>query len=341
MTINSRLTLNNTVTNTLTLNGNGAGISFGGGNNRIFFGGYRAMEGATDGSNLQIGETYSLIKLQATSTQLNSSSKFLFNGTSNYGIGAGGHNYNSGYFDTLESGSSTDPLELVYYQGPGVNIGSGASKYLNASTLGATTSSTPATPGTSAEYTANGLQFGGNNNARETNSAQISAGEHQSNSLNFVGMSTGTNASTRRMDFWAEGGAYFRGSVIATGNVTAYGSTSDERLKTNIVKIENPIAKLQSVSGYTFDWNDNAPEDKQGLTEYGVIAQEVEKAGLNELVFEYERPVNQTGGDDTPPEQWKAVHYEKFVPILIEAIKEQQQKIEKLEELVEKLISEK
>lgn len=341
MTINSRLILNNTVTNTLTLNGNGAGISFSGGNNRIFFGGFRAMEGATNGSNLQIGETYSLITLQASNTTLKSGAKLYFNGTSNYGIGAGGHNLNSGYFDTLESGSSTDALELVYYQGPGVNIGSGASKYLNASTLGATTSSTPSTPGTDGRYTANGLQFGGNNNGKETNSAQISAGEHQSNSLNFVGMSSGTGSGDRRMDFWVEGKAYFRGDVVATGNVTAYGSASDERLKTNIVKIENPIAKLQSISGYTFDWNENAPEDRQGLTEYGVIAQEVEKAGLNELVFEYERPVNQTGGDDTPPEQWKAVHYEKFVPILIEAIKEQQQKIEKLEELVEKLISEK
>ena len=227
----------------------------------------------------------------------------------------------------------------MYYQGPGVNIGSGASKYLNASTLGATTSTTPSGPVTDGRYTAKGLQFGATNNGYESNSAQISAGEHQSNSLNFVGMAA--SASNRRMDFWVEGGAYFRGNVIATGNVTAYGSASDERLKTNIVKIENPIAKLQSVSGYTFDWNENAPEDKQGLTEYGVIAQEVEKAGLNELVFEYERPVNQTGGDDTSPEQWKAVHYEKFVPILIEAIKEQQQKIEKLEELIHKLMSEK
>ena len=263
----------------------------------------------------------------------------LYFASTNYGVGAGGHNLNSVYVDTLESGTSTDALELVYYQGPGVNIGNGATKYLNASTLGATTSSTPSGPGTTGYYTANGLQFGGNNNGKESNSAQISAAEHQSNSLNFVGL--GTSSSNRRMDFWVEGGAYFRGSIIATGNVTAYGSASDERLKTNIVKIENPIAKLQSVAGYTFDWNENAPEDKQGLTEYGVIAQEVEKAGLNELVFEYERPVNQTGGDDTPPEQWKAVHYEKFVPILIEAIKEQQEKIEKLEELVEKLISEK
>jgi hypothetical protein len=181
------------------------------------------------------------------------------------------------------------------------------------------------------------LQFGGNNNGKESNSAQISAGQHQSNSLNFVGMSSATSSSDRRMDFWVEGGGYFRGNIICTGNVTAYGSTSDERLKTNIQKVKDPIAKLQSVGGYTFDWNENAPEEKQGKTEYGVIAQEVESAGLEELVFDYERPVNGTDGDDAPPEKWKAVHYDKFVPILIEAVKSQQETIELLTKRIEEL----
>jgi hypothetical protein len=185
-------------------------------------------------------------------------------------------------------------------------------------------------PNTYAYLSANELQFGGNNSGKESNSAQISAGQHQSNSLNFVGMSSGTTSSDRRMDFWVEGGAYFRGSVIATGNVTAYGSASDKRLKKDIVKIDNAIDKIKSVSGYEFAWNENAPEDKQDKREFGVIAQEVEEAGLDKLVFEYERPVSGTDEDnkELPDEKWKAVHYDKFVPILIEAIKEQQKEIE-------------
>jgi hypothetical protein len=177
---------------------------------------------------------------------------------------------------------------------------------------------------------ANTLLFGGNNNGKELNSGQISVGQHQSNSLNFVGMSSGTGSSDRRMDFWVEGGAYFRGSLVCTGNITAYGSTSDKRLKTNIKRIESALEKISSVSGYTFNWNEKAPEDKVGKMEYGVIAQEVESAGLAELVFDYTRPVNKTGGDDTPPEQWKAVHYDKFVPLLIEAIKELKKEIDEL-----------
>ena len=139
------------------------------------------------------------------------------------------------------------------------------------------------------------------------------------------------------MDFWVEGGAYFRGNLVCTGNITAYGSTSDARLKTNVQKVTDPISKLQAVNGYTFQWNENAPEEKQGTTEYGVIAQEVEAAGLDELVFDYERPVNETGGDDTPAETWKAVHYDKFVPILIEAVKQQQDEINELKALIKEL----
>jgi hypothetical protein len=124
------------------------------------------------------------------------------------------------------------------------------------------------------------------------------------------------------MDFWVEGGAFFRGTLTATGDIVAYGSTSDIRLKKNIVPINGALDTLMKVNGYTFQWNEKAPEEKRDKTEYGVIAQEVEAAGLDLLIRDYIRPVNGTGGDDTPPEVWKSVQYEKFVPILIEAIKE-------------------
>ena len=194
-------------------------------------------------------------------------------------------------------------------------------------------------PDTFAYLSASELQFGGNNNGKESNSAQISAGQHQANSLNFVGMSSGTTSSTRRMDFWVEGNAYFRGDIIATGNVTAYGSASDKRLKKDIVKIDNAIDKIKSVTGYEFAWNENAPKNKQDKREFGVIAQEVEKAGLDKLVFEYTRPVNGTDEEtkNLPDEKWKAVHYDKFVPILIEGMKEQQELIEKLTARIEEL----
>jgi hypothetical protein len=103
------------------------------------------------------------------------------------------------------------------------------------------------------------------------------------------------------------------GNFRAAGDVVAFAS-SDSRLKDNLVKIENPLEKISSLNGYSFDWN-NKQETYTGR-DYGVIAQEVEEV-LPEIVT-------------TRDNGYKAVKYEKLVPLLIEAIKEQQKEIEDL-----------
>jgi len=108
------------------------------------------------------------------------------------------------------------------------------------------------------------------------------------------------------------------GAITATGNVTAAFS-SDLRLKENLEKIDNALEKVDNLNGYTFNWNEKAdfiftPRNKR---EAGVIAQEVEKV-MPEVV------VDRVDG-------YKAVYYEKLVPILIESIKELKARIEELE----------
>ena len=58
-----------------------------------------------------------------------------------------------------------------------------------------------------------GIMFGGNNNGKETNSAQISAGIHRPNSLNIVGMSSGKSHTDRKVEVWAEGGMKVNGPL--------------------------------------------------------------------------------------------------------------------------------
>jgi len=99
---------------------------------------------------------------------------------------------------------------------------------------------------------------------------------------------------------------HFTGTVQATGDVVAYAS-SDERLKDNIQPISNPLEKINSISGNSFDWNEEKQDIYKGK-DYGVIAQEIEKV-LPELVKE-----NEWG--------YKAVKYDKLVSLLIEGIKE-------------------
>jgi hypothetical protein len=100
------------------------------------------------------------------------------------------------------------------------------------------------------------------------------------------------------------------GDIRATGEVVAY-AASDKNLKDNIQKIQSPLEIISKIGGYTFDWNKN----QQTYTgkDYGVIAQEIEEV-MPELVI-------------TRESGYKAVNYEKIIPLLIESIKEQQNAI--------------
>ena len=99
------------------------------------------------------------------------------------------------------------------------------------------------------------------------------------------------------------------------GDLIAFAS-SDKRLKDNIKPIEDPLAKILSISGNTFDWNEAS--GKEG-SDTGVIAQEVDALNL---------PGITTIRDDGT----YAVRYERLVPVLIEAIKELSAKVDNLEQ---------
>ena len=126
---------------------------------------------------------------------------------------------------------------------------------------------------------------------------------------------------TQETNGLAMSGAYtgnftLTGAFTATGDITAFG-TSDERLKTNVSVIDNALDKINKISGYTFNWNELAEDKDQTLREAGVLAQEVEEV-LPEVTT-------------TREDGYKAVRYEKLVPLLIEAIKELSEKVERLE----------
>ena len=55
------------------INGSGAGLQFTGGNNRIYFGACRALEGSTSGTTLQIGENYDKTQIQSSAQMYNGS----------------------------------------------------------------------------------------------------------------------------------------------------------------------------------------------------------------------------------------------------------------------------
>jgi len=133
---------------------------------------------------------------------------------------------------------------------------------------------------------------------------------------------TNTTASTTKTTgaLVVTGGIGTSGDIFAGGDVVAYAS-SDERLKDNILPIENPLQKINSIGGYSFDWNVEKQHIYSGK-DYGVIAQEIEEI-LPELV-------------DTRENGYKAVKYDKLVSLLIEGIKELSHEVKELKQQINK-----
>tara|TARA_Y100001937_G_C7091116_1_gene317797 strand:- start:130 stop:1344 length:1215 start_codon:yes stop_codon:yes gene_type:complete len=117
------------------------------------------------------------------------------------------------------------------------------------------------------------------------------------------------------------------GEIKASADIVAF-ATSDIRLKENINPIQDALFKVRQLQGIEFDWKELDEDEKKKIHSHeghdvGVIAQEVEKV-LPEVVQKRENG-------------YKAVKYEKMIPLLIESIKEQQEQIEELKKEVEEL----
>jgi hypothetical protein len=103
------------------------------------------------------------------------------------------------------------------------------------------------------------------------------------------------------------------GDLHVDGNVVAYSTTvSDERLKTDIVKIDSALAKVDQINGYTFTYT------ADGKKSAGVIAQEVEKV-LPSAITESKLPLKMGEDDKT---EYKTVQYDQLIGLLVEAVKE-------------------
>ena len=123
----------------------------------------------------------------------------------------------------------------------------------------------------------------------------------------------GSTSDTDAITIANSGNVTFGQDVTVNGDVVI---SSDERLKSNIVSLGSTLSKLLLIDGKSYEM--------KGKQKIGVLAQEIQEV-FPELVSE----------DDN---EMLAVNYQGLLPVLINALKEQNEKINRLEILVETLI---
>lgn len=128
--------------------------------------------------------------------------------------------------------------------------------------------------------------------------------------------------------FFGNGNIYTAGDLQVTGNMTGY--FSDIRLKKEIKPIKNALDKLKEITGVFYQHNETAEkhgfEDKS--EQVGVIAQDVKRV-LPHAIAPAPFDMNSDGSSKTG-ENYMTVRMEKLLPLIIEAIKDLDQKINDL-----------
>ena len=133
----------------------------------------------------------------------------------------------------------------------------------------------------------------------------------------------GSTSDTDAMTIAANGNTTFSQDITVSGDVVV---SSDARLKSNIVSLGSTLSRILLIDGKSYEM--------KGKQKIGVLAQDI-KGVFPELVSE-------------DANEMLAVNYQGLVPVLINALKEQESKFEKqqaeieeLKEMVNQLISSK
>jgi|TARA_R100000084_G_scaffold106450_1_gene64757 hypothetical protein len=181
----------------------------------------------------------------------------------------------------------------------------------------------------------------GGNSPTSSNYGVLNLLGSQAGSTHFsIGVGNGTMYAA-----YDYGNGAHRLTIDSSGNFTGSSSNdiSDQRLKENIVTIPNALDKVKALKGRTFTWK--AESKQPSGTKYGFIAQEVEPVA-SDLVYN-DSGLCKIDSDDNPihdiinyegdAEYAKSVQTSGIIPILVEAMKEQQTIIDDLKSRIEAL----
>jgi len=162
------------------------------------------------------------------------------------------------------------------------------------------------------------------NNSGQDGMALISA--NGSNSFNCGKVAPNSNGTGVTGSFcaWVGNGSASTttyGTISVNGSGVSYNTSSDARLKENVVTLTGGLDKVKALRPVSYDWIDNQSSD------IGFIAQEAESI-VPEAVT---API-----EDNPAHQYYQMDLTRLVPVLTAAIQEQQAIIEALQARLDK-----
>ncbi len=168
------------------------------------------------------------------------------------------------------------------------------------------------------------------NYSGQTNTAIEAVAENAPNNIAIHGIASGGN--------FTNAAGYFEGDLYYSGNLI---HGSDAKFKENIRSYSGALSQVMKLVPRTFNYK-SGPEYNRfsfaGGRHYGFVAQEVEKV-LPDLVVNAIQPPRRdaTGKPEGSPVEFKALNTTELIPILVQAVQEQEKLIEHLQETVARL----
>jgi hypothetical protein len=305
----------------------------------------------TSSGNVGIGTTSPLVKLQVQDPSNTFSSHFSGNNQTN-GVAIGTNSSNvatiQGYTTTF---SATNNIAInpdggnvgIGTASPGVRFVNSGGAFSSGPTLGSGTVGSQAILSNNGLY---GMYSGVSSNGdvwhqvqrNDGNTAFYNLALQPSGGNIYIGTNAPIYGTSSKMQFLFDGlsefGINFRSTAVAsipihftssTGTQTGYifqdatgvflVSVSDYRLKEDL-KSFNGLDLISKINVYDYKWKD---QDKRS---YGVLAHELQEV------------VPQAAFGEKDGERMQGVDYSKLVPVLIQAIQEQQRQIDELKKLI-------
>jgi hypothetical protein len=121
-----------------------------------------------------------------------------------------------------------------------------------------------------------------------------------------------TTSTAIHYTFYNTNGAV--GTITTNGSATAYNTSSDQRLKENIVDAPSASSDIDAIQVRSFDWKADGSHQK-----YGMVAQELQTVA----------PEAVSAPED--PEEMMGVDYSKLVPMLVKEIQSLRARVAQLE----------